>query len=152
MWQPTPGAKAVRPLTGAPHAIRATVSVSGYERELKRFSAGPRRWVDFGKRDIGEPRERNWRLGGEGARITLCGWRSWRPKDSETEAKDMPPKLKTEIVERSMFIFLPDRLLLLLNFSIPNKTFSLNVLFSAPCQYYCVNKIMVLCMEISRRR
>ena len=45
----------------------------------------------------------------------------------------MPPKLKTEIVERSMFIFLPDRLRLLLNFSIPNKTFSLNVLFSAPC-------------------
>jgi hypothetical protein len=45
----------------------------------------------------------------------------------------MPSKLKTEIVERSMFIFLPDRLLLLLNFSIPNKTFSLNVLFSAPC-------------------
>jgi hypothetical protein len=63
----------------------------------------------------------------------LCGWRSWRPKDSETEAKGMPPKLKTEIVERSMFIFLPDRLLLLLNFSILHKTFSLNVLFSAPC-------------------
>ena len=53
MWQPTPGARAVRPLTGAPHAIRVTASVNGYERELKRFSAGPRRWVDFGKRDIG---------------------------------------------------------------------------------------------------
>ena len=65
MWQPTPGARVVRPLTGAPHAIRVTASsVNGYERELKRFSAGPRRWVDFGKRDIGEPRERNWRLGG----------------------------------------------------------------------------------------
>ena len=63
----------------------------------------------------------------------MCGWRSWRPKDSETEVKGMPPKLTPEIVERSMFIFLPDRLLLLLNFSIPNKTFSLNVLFSAPC-------------------
>lgn len=35
----------------------------------------------------------------------------------------MPPKLKTEIVERSMFIFLPNRLLLLLNSSIPSKTF-----------------------------
>ena len=45
----------------------------------------------------------------------------------------MPPKLKTEIVERPMFIFRPDRLLLLLNFSIPIKTFYLNVLFSAPC-------------------
>jgi hypothetical protein len=45
----------------------------------------------------------------------------------------MPPKLKTEIVKRSMFIFLPDRLRLLLNFSIPNKTSYLNVLFSAPC-------------------
>ena len=63
----------------------------------------------------------------------MCGWRSWQPKDSETEAKGMPPKLKTEMVERSMVIFLPDRLLLWLNFSISNKTFSLNVLFSAPC-------------------
>ena len=45
----------------------------------------------------------------------------------------MPPKLKTEIVERSMFTFLPDPLLVLFNFSIPNKTLSLNVLFSAPC-------------------
>ena len=63
----------------------------------------------------------------------MCGWRSWWPKDSETEAKGMPPKLKTEIVERSMFTFLPDPLLVLFNFSIPNKTLSLNVLFSAPC-------------------
>jgi len=53
----------------------------------------------------------------------------------------MPPKLKTEIVERSMFIFLPDRLLLLLNFSIPNKTFSLNVLFSAPC--YAIKALFI---------
>jgi hypothetical protein len=48
----------------------------------------------------------------------------------------MPPKLKTEIVERCMFIFLPERLLLLLNFSIPTKLFLLTCFFQHPARVY----------------
>src|SRR5512132_2884533 len=44
----------------------------------------------------------------------------------------MPPKLKTEIVERSMFIFLPDRLLLLLISRYPTKLFLSTCFFQHP--------------------
>src|SRR5215813_2729526 len=116
-------------------AIRATVSVNGYERELKRSLAGPRRWEDLEKRGIGEPRERNWRLGGWERRIILCAWRNWLPKGGvETGGKVLLLELKTELVEPSMCICLPDRLHSLLNFSILNNTFSLNVLFQHPAR------------------
>src|SRR5215471_8494825 len=118
-------------------AIRATVSVNGYERELKRSLAGPRQWEDLEKRGIGEPRERNWRLGGWERRIILCAWRNWLPKGGvETGGKVLLLELKTELVEPSMCICLPDRLHSLLNFSILNNTFSLNVLFSASCYVF----------------
>lgn len=43
----------------------------------------------------------------------------------------MPPKLKTEIVEPSMFIFLPDRLLLVVKFlDTPQNFFSQRAFFS----------------------
>src|SRR3989337_2795411 len=105
MSPPTPSARAVRLLTAAPRATKATQSVNGYERESKRSSAGPRQWVDLGKRGIEESTERSWPVGGWARRIIFCAWRSWRSKPLARGTKRMPRELKIVPVESSPPIY-----------------------------------------------